>query len=184
MAEKKKKEPEKEVETILEPEIETQQDVQTDVEVEVLEEVEIDLVQKELDETKQVLLRTAAEYDNFRKRSAKEKENSFNNGVSHASSQMISVLDTLEFAINAETSDEIYKKGVIMIGDKANEVFASLGIVEIEALGKEFDPETMAAVSQQEPQENEKSGDVVKVFQKGYTLNGKVIRHVSVVVAI
>ena len=167
-----------------------EKDVEEEIVQEVIDNEEIseetskeNSLQIELDNTKIMLLRTAAEYENFRKRSTKEKETSFNNGVSHATTKLIAILDTLDFAINAPTTDEEYKKGVVMISDKANEVFLELGIQEIEAMGKEFNPETMSAVSQAPIQEGQKEGEVVMVFQKGYTLHGKVIRHASVVVA-
>ncbi|MEG2769844.1 MAG: nucleotide exchange factor GrpE [Oscillospiraceae bacterium] len=141
-------------------------------------------LEKELATTKQTLLRTAAEYDNFRKRTAREKDAAFGNGVSFAAEKLLTVLDTLAIAAVTETADEKYKQGVVMTLDKANEAFCELGICEIEAMGKEFDPETMAAVMQQPAAEGQNPNEVVNVFQKGYTLHDKVIRHASVVVAV
>ena len=71
-------------------------------------------LEKQLAETKDALLRTAAEYDNFRKRSAREHDAAFGNGVSHAVNLLLPVLDTLSYAANAATEDENYKKGVLM----------------------------------------------------------------------
>ncbi len=140
--------------------------------------------QDELTKTKEMLLRTAAEYENFRKRSAKEKDAAFNNGVAHASSYILGILDTLELAANAPTQDEEYKKGVVMTLDKAADIFSSLGITEIKALDTPFDPETMSAVMQQPCQEGQQPDQVVQVFQKGYKINDKVIRHATVVVSV
>lgn len=133
-------------------------------------------------EAKEALLRTAAEYDNFRKRSAKEKDDSFGNGVSHTINKLLPIIDTLELAANAPTTDEEYKKGVAMTLTKCAEVFKGLGVEEIDALGKPFDPEMHSAVMKQASEEAE-SDTIITVLQKGYTLNGKIIRHATVIVA-
>ena len=128
------------------------------------------------------LLRTAAEYDNFRKRSAREADQKFNDGVSFAVTQILDILDTLNMAAAAPCADENYKKGVTMTLDKAAKAMEKLNISEIEAMDKEFDPNLMNAV-QQVPVEGKESGTVVQVFQKGYRLGDKIIRHATVVVA-
>ena len=128
------------------------------------------------------LLRTAAEYDNFRKRSAREADQKFNDGVSFAVTQILDILDTLNMAAAAPCADENYKKGVTMTLDKAAKAMEKLNISEIEAMDKEFDPNLMNAV-QQIPMEGKESGTVVQVFQKGYRLGDKIIRHATVVVA-
>ena len=94
-------------------------------------------------ELKEQLLRTAAEYDNYRKRTAREADQKFNDGVSHAVTQILAILDTLDMAAEAECSDENYKKGVLMTLDKAAKAFETLHITEIEALGQPFDPQFM-----------------------------------------
>ena len=132
---------------------------------------------------KDQMLRTAAEYDNYRKRSAREADQKFNDGVSHAVNQILAILDTLDMAANAECTDENYKKGVVMTLDKAGAAFSAMGVEEIEAQDKPFDPELHAAVMQQQAPEGVESGTVVQVLQKGYTYNGKVIRHAAVAVA-
>ena len=129
------------------------------------------------------LLRTAAEYDNYRKRSAREADQKFNDGVSHAVTQILGILDTLDMAANAPCTDENYKKGVTMTLDKAAKALDTLHVVEIEALGKPFDPNFMNAVQQVPPEEGQESGSVVKVFQKGYQIGDRIIRHATVVVA-
>ena len=128
------------------------------------------------------LLRTAAEYDNFRKRSAREADQKFNDGVSFAVTQILDILDTLNMAAAAPCADENYKKGVTMTLDKAAKAMEKLNISEIEAMDREFDPNLMNAV-QQVPVEGKESGTVVQVFQKGYKLGDKIIRHATVVVA-
>lgn len=136
-----------------------------------------------LSAAKDQLLRTAAEYENFRKRSAREQDAAFNNGVGFAVSQILAILDTLDMAANAPTTDENYKKGVMMTLDKAAAAFKVLKVEEIPALGLPFDPEVHSAVMQQPAAEGQESGTVVQVFQKGYKLGDKVVRHATVVVA-
>lgn len=138
--------------------------------------------EKEAAEAKDRLLRTTAEYENFRKRSAREADQKFGDGVSHAVNQILGILDTLDMAANAPCADENYKKGVCMTLDKAEQALAKLNISEIEALGKEFDPNTMNAVQQVPAQDGQESGVVANVFQKGYMLGDKIIRHATVVV--
>lgn len=143
----------------------------------------LDAAEKKTAEIKDQLLRTAAEYENFRKRSAREADRKFNDGVSHAVTQILTILDTLDMAANAACTDENYKKGVMMTLDKAAQAFAKLNITEIEALGKPFDPNLMNAVQQVPAAEGQESGTVVQVFQKGYKIGNQIIRHATVVVA-
>ncbi len=131
---------------------------------------------------KDQFLRTSAEYDNFRKRSQKEHDAAFSNGVAHAAETLLPVLDTLEAAASVPTADEDYKKGVLLTLNKAKEVFAKMGIAEIDACGQPFDPELHNACMQ-EAVESAESGCVTRVMQKGYTLNGRVVRHAVVAVA-
>ena len=126
---------------------------------------------------KDQMLRTAAEYDNYRKRSAREADQKFNDGVSHAVNQILAILDTLDMAANAECTDENYKKGVVMTLDKAEKALKTLNITEIESMGKPFDPNFMNAVQQVPAEDGQESGTVVRVFQKGYMIGDKIIRH-------
>ena len=139
--------------------------------------------EKKNGELKDQLLRTAAEYDNYRKRTAREADRKFNDGVCHAVTQILGILDTRDMAARAECTDEDYKKGVMMTLDKADKALTTLQIEEIEALGKPFDPQFMNAVQQVPPAEGQQSGTVVQVFQKGYKIGDKIIRHATVVVA-
>lgn len=146
-------------------------------------EAKLEASEKKNEELKNQLLRTAAEYDNYRKRSQREADQKFNDGVSHAVTQILGILDTLDMAANAVCADENYKKGVMMTLDKAAKALENLNITEIEALNKPFDPNFMNAVQQVPPAEGQESGDVVQVFQKGYKIGDKIIRHATVVVA-
>ena len=146
-------------------------------------QAKLEAAEKKNDELKNQLLRTAAEYENYRKRSQREADQKFNDGVSHAVTQILSILDTLDMAANAACSDENYKKGVTMTLDKAAKAFETLNITEIDALNKPFDPNFMNAVQQVPAAEGQESGSVVQVFQKGYKIGDKIIRHAMVVVA-
>lgn len=128
------------------------------------------------------LLRVMAEYDNHRKRSKTEFDTAFNNGVCFSANQLLPIIDTLEMAANAESTDAEYKKGVLMTLAKCREVFEKLGIKEIAAEGHPFDPEVHNACMQQ-PADGAESGTVTAVVQKGYMLGDKVIRHAMVAVA-
>ena len=143
----------------------------------------LDAAEKNANQAKDQLLRMAAEYENYRKRSTREADQKFNDGVSFAVNQIIPILDTLEMAANAPTTDENYKKGVTMTLDKAAKALDALHVEEIEALGKAFDPNIMNAVQQVPAEEGQESGTVVTVYQKGYKLGDKIVRHATVVVA-
>ena len=145
-------------------------------------EKKLEEVQKELDSTKDSFQRTLAEYDNYRKRTAKEKTENFNLGKIQAVTNLLPVLDTLEFALNAPCQDESYKKGIEMVMTQAMNAFSNMGVEQIEAVGKEFDPNFHAAVMQEASEEFE-SGFVTKELQKGYKLGDKVIRPSTVAVA-
>ena len=143
----------------------------------------LEAAEREAAQTKEKLLRMAAEYDNYRKRTAREADQKFNDGISFAVNQIIPILDTLEMAANAPTTDENYKKGVTMTLDKAAKALDALHVEEIESLGKPFDPNFMNAVQQVPAEEGQESGTVVTVYQKGYKLGDKIVRHATVVVA-
>ena len=144
---------------------------------------ETEKAKAEAAEAKDRLLRTAAEYDNFRKRSAREQDAAFGNGVAHAVGQILTILDTLEMAEAAPTADENFKKGVTLTLEKAKAAFEALKVEEIPALGLPFDPAVHNAVMQKAAENGEESGTVLQVFQKGYKLGDKVIRHATVIVA-
>ena len=147
------------------------------------EKARADAAEKAAAQAKDQLLRTAAEYDNFRRRSAKEQDAAFNNGVGFAVNQILTILDTLEMAANAACTDENYKKGVMMTLDKASAALTALKVEEIPAEGQPFDPNLHNAVMQKPAEDGQKSGTVVQVFQKGYKIGDRIIRHATVVVA-
>lgn len=145
-------------------------------------EKKLEIAQKELDESKDIFQRTLAEYDNYRKRTAKEKAESYNNGLVSAVSGLLPVIDTLEMALNAPCSDENYKKGIELTLTSAHTALEKLGVEEIKALGQVFDPNLHSAVMQ-ESVEGTEPGIVTKQLQKGYKFGDRIIRHSTVAVS-
>lgn len=143
----------------------------------------IDEIESALEETKDKYLRLMAEYDNYRKRTAKEKTETYNNAVSDSVTEILPVIDTFEMALKTECSDERFKTGVEKIYNMFRKSLEKLGVTEIEALGKEFDPNLHNAIKQVEETDYAENY-VCEVFQKGYRLGKKVIRHSMVAVAI
>ena len=132
--------------------------------------------------SKDQFLRLAAEYDNYRKRTAKEKESLWTDAKADTVQAFLPVYDNLERALKQETADEAYKKGVEMTMNQLKEVFARLGVTEIEAQGQPFDPNLHNAVMHIED-ENLGENTVAQVFQAGFMLGEKVIRFAMVQVA-
>lgn len=138
--------------------------------------------QKALAEMKEQLLRTMAEYDNFRKRTAREKEALRTDIITDVTSKFLPIMDNLERALSTDCSDENYKNGVKMIHESFMETLKNLGVEEIPSDGEKFDPNLHQAVHREEDSEAE-SGTVVKTFAKGYRIGEKVIRFAMVSVA-
>ena len=127
-------------------------------------------------------LRVAAEYDNFRKRTIKEKEASYGNGKADAVEKLLPVYDNLERALNQHTEDEAYKKGVEMTMTQLVGIFAGLGVEIFGNAGDTFDPNIHNAVMHTED-ENLGENVICQVFQKGFKLGEKIIRCAMVQVA-
>lgn len=136
----------------------------------------------QLEEMRENYLRQVAEFDNFRKRTAKEKEETYTFALAKCINELLPVMDNFERALACETTDENYKKGIEMIHTQLSEMLKKLGVTEIEAEGKPFDPELHNAVSQKED-DSFGENTVCQVFQKGYRIGDRVIRHAMVVVA-
>ena len=137
---------------------------------------------KELENTKNTFQRTLAEYDNYRKRTAKEKADNYNAGKAEAVTQILTVLDTLEMALAAPCSDENYKKGIELTYTTAMNSLKNIGVEQIDALNQPFDPNFHNAVMQQEA-EGVEPNTVINVFRKGYKMGDKVIRPATVAVS-
>ena len=127
-------------------------------------------------------LRLAAEYDNFRKRSQKEKDASYTNGKADTLAKLLPVYDNLERAMNQETSDAAYKKGVELTMQGLLKIFGDLGVEVYGETGDEFDPNLHNAVMHIES-EDLGENTISQVFQKGFKSGEKVIRFAMVQVA-
>ena len=127
-------------------------------------------------------LRLAAEYDNFRKRTIKEKEASYSHGKADAVAKLLPVYDNLERALNQPTEDAAYKKGVELTMNELTKIFTALGVEIFGAPGEEFDPNLHNAVMHIDSEELEEN-TISQVFQKGFKIGEKVVRFAMVQVA-
>lgn len=139
-------------------------------------------LQQALKEQEDKYLRLLAEYDNYRKRSQKEKETAWTTAKADTIKELLPVYDNLERALKQETADEAYAKGVQMTMQQLKTVLEKLGVEEIPAQGEPFDPNLHNAVMHME---DEAMGEniVAEVFQAGFKMGEKVIRHAMVKVA-
>ena len=145
-------------------------------------QAELEAVKQQLSTKEDQYLRLAAEFDNFRKRSQKEKEASYGNAKSDTVAAFLPVYDNLERALKQETADEAYKKGVEMTMNQLKAVLEQLGVTEIPALGEPFDPNVHNAVMHVED-DSVGENTIVEVFQAGFQCGEKVIRFAMVQVA-
>ena len=124
-------------------------------------------------------LRLAAEYDNYRKRSARERESIYSDVRADTVTKFLPVYDNLVRALEQSTADEAYRKGVELIMTQFKDILSRLGVTEIEAVGKTFDPELHNAVMRDED-ETRGANEIVQELQKGFKLGDKVIRYAMV----
>ena len=136
----------------------------------------------EMDALNDKYLRICAEYDNFRKRSQKEKDSLYGDVKAETLKKFLPVYDNLVRALAQSTEDEAYRRGVEMIMNQFNVTMEKLGVTEIECLGKKFDPAFHNAVMHVEDEEKGEN-EIVEVFQKGFMMGDKVIRFAMVKVA-
>ncbi len=174
MAKKNKEQKETPVEEVLEetPAAETP----------VEETPEVNPFEEKYNQEREAHLRLAAEYDNFRKRTAKEKEQSYLNGKSDAVEKLLPVYDNLQRALNQETADAAFKKGVEMTMNELVKILTGLGVEIFGKAGEEFDPNLHNAVMHTD---DESLGENVisQVFQQGFKIGEKVVRFAMVQVA-
>ena len=173
MAKKEKEQKETPVEEVTE-------EVATETTVE--ETPEVNPWEEKYNAERDAHLRCAAEYDNFRKRTAKEKEASYGNGKADAVAKMLPIYDNLERALNQDTSDAAYKKGVEMTMTELLKIFNTLGVEVFGNVGDEFDPNLHNAVMHIENEELPENS-LSAVFQKGFKIGDKVVRFAMVQVA-
>ena len=175
MSEEKKEPLENEDETI-QPEEETFTFTREQVE-------QMEQAAKQAEINREHLVRVTAEYENYRKRTVKEKESLYQTAKADTIREFLAVYDNLERAANAEGGeDSPHKKGLEMIFAQYKDLLKKLGVTEMEAKGQPFDPERHNAVQRIED-ENLGENEVAQVFQAGFLLGDKVIRHAVVQVA-
>ena len=142
----------------------------------------IDPKQQELDELNDRYKRMFAEFENYKKRSQKEKEGIYGMITGDVVATMLPVMDNLQKAAEAKSEDTGYQDGVKLVYRQFAEALKSLGLEEIETVGKRFDPEFHEAVSHIE--DNTKGEqEIVQEYRKGYKIGNKVVRHSMVIVA-
>ena len=139
-------------------------------------------LEKELGEFKEANLRLKAEFDNYKKRTQKEKASIYDMAKSDSVLPFLEVLDNLERAVNLVEEKNKFSEGIDLVVNKFYDVLKKVGIVEIESLGKVFDPNFHEAIKVVKDDSLEKNV-VCEVFQKGFKLNDVVVRHALVVVA-
>ena len=158
------------------------EEIQEEVTEEVTETPETNPWEEKYNAEHDAYLRLAAEFDNFRKRTIKEKDASYGNGKADTLAKLLPVYDNLERALNQETADAAYKKGVEMTMNELVKIFTSLGVEVFGNVGDAFDPNLHNAVMHIE---NEELGEntIAAVFQKGFKIGEKVVRFAMVQVA-
>ena len=159
---------------------ENKQDVKEEIKQD--ENVELTKTEQELEETVDRLKRVMAEFENYKKRNTKEREQLYNSLLADIISSFLPVLDNLEKAAGAKTEDENMKQCIELVVKQIYDIFTKFGVETIETVGKPFDPEIHEAVSSVQ---DETLGEKIikEEFRKGYRIGPKVIRHSMVIVA-
>lgn len=168
-------------ETILTPEV-TEEAQETPETPEAPETEQVNPWEEKYNAERDAHLRVAAEFDNFRKRTVKEKEASYGNGKADAVAKILPVYDNLERALNQETSDAAYKKGVEMTMNELVKILNGLGVEIFGEVGDAFDPNLHNAVMHIDSEELEENV-IAQVFQKGFKIGDKIVRFAMVQVA-
>ncbi len=146
-------------------------------------EEQVEKLEAQNEEWSDKFTRLYAEYDNYRKRTAKEKTETYQNASVKCIEDLLPVVDSFERALGAECADENFKNGMQMIFGQLKGFLDKMNVSEIEALGAEFDPNFHNAIQQQEGTDYAEN-HVCAVFQKGYMLGDKLIRPAMVAVAV
>lgn len=142
----------------------------------------IETQKQELEEKDDRLKRLMAEFENYKKRSSKERENLYGSLVADIMSSLLPTLDNLEKAVQVKTDDENYKQGIELVLKQFKEVLKQNGVTEIESVGKTFNPELHEAITSV-TDDNLGIQEIKEEYRKGYMIGDKVIRHSLVVVA-
>ena len=145
------------------------------------EKSELQKKQIELDELDDRYKRVFAEFENYKKRTQKERDGLYNSVLGDIIVNMLPILDNLQMAVNAECKDEGYKQGVELVEKQFKEFLSKNNVEEIPAVGEVFDPSVYEAVSRV-IDDAKQSGEILQEYRKGYKLGSKVLRHSMVVV--
>ena len=157
------------------------QNIENTVETDVKQSESTKNDEKNYDELNDRYMRVMAEFENFKKRSQKEREQLYNSLLGDIILKMLPVMDNLEIAMNAECKDENYKQGISLVQKQFKDFFENVGVKEIPAVGEMFDPSVHEALSSVQDS-SKQSGEIVQEFRKGYKIGSKVIRHSMVIV--
>lgn len=136
----------------------------------------------EIDELEDRYKRLLAEFENYKKRSQKERDSLYGMVTGDVVMTILPIMDNLEKAADAKTEDENYQAGVKMVSKQLSEALSKLGLTAIEAVGTTFDPELHEAVSHVEDS-SKGVQEIVEEYRKGYKIGNKVVRHSMVIVA-
>ena len=142
---------------------------------------DIQKMQAEYDELDDRYKRVLAEFENFKKRSKKERESLYNSVLGDIITGILPIIDNLENAVKAECKDEKYKQGVELVEKQIKEFLTKHNVEEIPAIGQVFDPSVHEAVSSVQD-DTKQSQEIVQEYRKGYKLGSKILRHSMVVV--
>lgn len=181
----KDKDIQKDKEDVAEKDVNKEQNTEEKAEKELTDAEKLEAANEEIASLKDKYLRQVAEFDNYRKRTMKEKAELILNGGEKVLSALLPILDDLERAAqNIEKSQDVdaLKEGVSLIIDKLNKTLTAQGLKKMETIGKTFDTDFHEAVALIPAQQEEQKNHVIDCVQSGYMLNDKVIRHAKVVV--
>lgn len=142
----------------------------------------IETQKQELEEKDDRIKRLIAEFENFKKRSSKERENLYNSIMGDIVTSFLPIIDNLEKAVQVKTNDEEYKQGIELVLKQFKDVLESNGVKEIETVGHTFNPELHEAITSV-VDENLGVQEIKEEYRKGYMIGNKIIRHSLVVVA-
>lgn len=145
------------------------------------EKSELQKKQIELDELDDRYKRVFAEFENYKKRTQKERDGLYNSVLGDIIVNMLPILDNLQMAVNAECKDEGYKQGVELVEKQFKEFLSKNNVEEIPAIGEMFDPSVHEAVGSAQD-ETKQNGAIVQEYRKGYKLGSKILRHSMVIV--
>ena len=146
------------------------------------EKSELQKKQIELDELDDRYKRVFAEFENYKKRTQKERDGLYNSVLRDIIVNMLPILDNLQMEVNAECKDEGYKQGVELVEKQFKEFLSKNNVEEIPAIGEMFDPSVHEAVGSAQD-DTKQNGEIVQEYRKGYKLGSKILRHSMVIVA-